>query len=149
MTPGGVSSDVPRTLATRLAPLAMLMVAALGQPALEVAHSAAHWALSHDEAAHEHHNLAPVVETVVSESGAAFDHAEPEHPHADADQLGSPGARHVAPVPAASVAVRAPLRGRPPLPPGAPPIPFQHATAARPPTRAPPISPLGFRPTSR
>lgn len=140
MTPDGVSSVVVWNRVTRLAIVAMVSMAAFGQPAVEVAHGRAHRELSHDEADHHHHDSARATDADPSESGFVISHAEAGHLHANADQLRSPGADPTTPALISELAVPAPVTTRLRLPPGAPPVPLQSTTAARPPTRAPPLT---------
>jgi hypothetical protein len=131
--------------------LFMVTVAGGGPTLADAIHGAAHAALAdhhadltdhHDSEDHHdgqgRHQQDPPLDGPRIPADRSVDHAQPEHPHADADQLRSSSSTDVATPPGRPVVVATlmPLRQRPPA--AVDPIPLQSSTAARPPTRAPP-----------
>ncbi|MFN0180164.1 MAG: hypothetical protein ACKVZ0_15295 [Gemmatimonadales bacterium] len=140
-----------RTAVHSVVALLMVTVAGGGPTLADAVHGAAHAALAdhhadlddhHDAEDHhdgqEHHRQDPPADDPRNPADWTVDHAQPEHPHADADQLRSSSPTDVATPPGRRVVVATlmPLRQRPPA--AVDPIPLQSSTAARPPTRAPP-----------
>ena len=134
---------------SRFLVLCAVVAASGGGPTLAAAvHEAAHQSFAHDLDHHDldHHDLDHHGTGADSES-PTVDGLEPDHSHADADQVRSSGPADIAP-PVSRSPVVVVLKIRRLL---APPdrIVHQDATAARPPTRAPPAVLTNTRPTIR